>query len=152
MLVMGNGPSLEEMRVTCRKFARAALSSRDIPAKTLRDIEQSKVCFNCVRVRFGYLFGARWIRCFMCDQCFCDACVNKITLPSPSPLKTIRLKSYVGESMLSVDQGSFEQSMRHSPALGKAGKLVKVCRNCSDLVKHVVSGTPNSSRCSSPLI
>lgn len=61
-------------------LTKAELEALPVEAKVRHDVEARKVCFLCLKTRFG-IFGPWGQRCTLCKRTVCTKCCSKMNIP-----------------------------------------------------------------------
>ncbi|KAJ8960903.1 hypothetical protein NQ318_020202 [Aromia moschata] len=61
-------------------LTKAELEALPVEGKVRHDVEARKVCFLCLKTRFG-IFGPWGTRCTLCKRTVCSKCCSKMNIP-----------------------------------------------------------------------
>ncbi|KAF5275580.1 hypothetical protein FQA39_LY06692 [Lamprigera yunnana] len=120
--------TLEEIVHIRSVLTKAELEALPIECRVRSDVENRKVCFLCLKTRFG-IFGPWGQRCIICKRTVCSRCYSKMNIPmehftgvpvallSPSLLNTPDEdnQSDSGSSRITPDDNE-EDSKQSSPS------------------------------------
>lgn len=106
----GDSLSLEEIGHIRRAHVKAYIESLPEEGPVKKDLQKSKICFQCLKTKFGLFSRAR--RCEVCRQSVCGRCCSRV---SATPLLT----------------------PGHAPSPAP-GKLVLICHDCKEMVLQII--------------
>jgi len=146
--------SLEEVGHIRSVHAKADIEALPDEGSTKKNVLQGKICFQCVKTRFG-LF-CRSIKCPLCCQAICSKCVAKvsatpsISLPMAdtcemkhsSPILRKRSLTDASSLPLADDQYRFTRSgslkgVGWSKSMNQ-GSILTVCLDCKEMVVNII--------------
>ena len=93
-----------------RAHVKAYIESLPEECSVKEDIQKSKICFQCLKTKFGLFSRAR--QCEVCRQSVCGRCCSRV---SATPLLT----------------------PGHAPSPAP-GKLVLICHDCKEMVLQII--------------
>nr|CAD7264477.1 unnamed protein product [Timema shepardi] len=73
--------TLEEIVHIRSVLTKAELESLPVEGHVKEDVEKKKVCFLCLKTRFG-LFGPKGQECKLCKRTVCTKCSSKMRIPT----------------------------------------------------------------------
>lgn len=73
--------TLEEIVHIRSVLTKAELESLPVEGRVKEDAERGKVCFLCMKTRFGF-FGPRGQQCRLCNRVVCSKCHSKMRIPT----------------------------------------------------------------------
>merc|ERR1712096_146511 len=111
-----------------------------------RDVIEGKVCFQCVKTKFGLFCKSR--KCPLCTQAVCSKCVakisatpfllmpvkNKVVSASGTPLP--RQRGTTTTSSLHHSTGSLKRSSGSMSS--NQGSVLSVCLDCREMVVQII--------------
>lgn len=74
--------TLEEVQHIRSVLTRAELESLSVTRSLKEDLEKGRICFTCLKTRFGSFFGPFSITCKLCQRCICSKCATLMSVPS----------------------------------------------------------------------
>lgn len=74
--------TLEEVQHIRSVLTRAELESLSVTRSLKEDLEKGRICFTCLKTRFGSFFGPFSITCKLCQRCICSKCATVMSVPS----------------------------------------------------------------------
>ena len=73
--------TLEEIQHIRSVLTKAELESLSVTRAIKEDLENSRICFTCLKTRFSF-FGPWKVDCKLCDRSICEKCVTKMHIPT----------------------------------------------------------------------
>ncbi|CAG9854857.1 unnamed protein product [Phyllotreta striolata] len=118
-------------------LTKAELDALPVEGKVRHDVEARKVCFLCLKTRFG-IFGPWGQRCTLCKRTVCTKCSSRMNIPM--------------EHFSSVPVVLLSPSILSTPDEGSKESLAKSLVNkLSDTSPNSKESSPNCSRPGSSL-
>jgi len=147
--------SLEEVGHIRSVHARAEIESLPDDCTTKRDVIEGKICFQCVKTKFGLFCKSR--KCPLCTQAVCSKCVakisatpfllmpvkNKVVSASGTPLPRQRSTTTTLPRQWSTTGTSLHHSTgslkRSSGSMSSnQGSVLSVCLDCREMVVQII--------------
>ncbi|XP_054153742.1 protein spire-like [Oppia nitens] len=160
--------SLQEVRHIRSVLTRAEVETLAVTRSLRDDLESGRICFTCLKTRFSLFGFSSQRMCRICDRAVCDRCAVRMHIPvsqfekvpiymlspTPSPPSETNSKHFPqndrNDRKPQMDRKPESKSRlyraltRESDAVvvdsgdRKSGPLVRVCRDCKRLVRHLV--------------
>ena len=92
-----------------RAHVKAYIESLPDEGPVKKDLQKSKICFQCLKTKFGLFSRPRW--CEVCRQSVCGRCCSRVSAtplltpghaPSPAPGKLVLICHYWKEMVLQI--------------------------------------------------
>jgi len=137
--------SLEEVGHIRSVHARADIESLPEDGTTKRDVLEGKICFQCVKTKFGLFIRSK--KCPLCSQAVCSKCVAKISatpsllLPLSSTVATSStLPRHRSSTTSATSIYSRTGSLRRSSVsmASDKGSILSVCLDCREMVVDII--------------
>ena len=149
--------TLQEVQHIRSVLTKAELETLAVTKELREDLQSQRICFTCLKTRFSF-FGARPNTCKVCERAICDRCATRMHIPSetfdkvpiymlsptPSPPDPPQLR-WERETRPQMDtrRSVMAKLLRKDVVLVDAGlkkkcPLVRVCRDCKRLVRHLI--------------
>lgn len=74
--------TLEEVQHIRSVLTRAELESLSVTRALKEDLEKGRICFTCLKTRFGSFFGPFATTCKLCQRSICSKCTTIMSVPS----------------------------------------------------------------------
>lgn len=154
--------TLHEVQHIRSVLTRAEIESLAVTKQLRNDLENGKICFTCLKTRFSFFGQMFAINCKLCLRSVCDRCATKMHIPcenfekvpiymlsptpsppdhplppsewpiDPKPQMNVSKKKW---RLMSKDSVVVDSGCR------KSGPLVRVCRDCKILVRHLIGNS-----------
>eukprot|EP00092_Neocalanus_flemingeri_P096155 GFUD01122375.1.p1 GENE.GFUD01122375.1~~GFUD01122375.1.p1 ORF type:complete len:383 (+),score=135.88 GFUD01122375.1:77-1225(+) len=144
--------SLEEVGHIRSVHARADIESLPYDGTTKRDVLEGKICFQCMKTKFGLFCRSK--KCPLCSQSVCSRCVAKISATPfqllPGTSLTSQGKQVVSSSFTlprqrsasttTSSRNSSTGSLRRSSGSmsSNQGSVLSVCLDCREMVVQII--------------
>lgn len=92
--------TLEEIVHIRSVLTKAELESLPVEGRVKEDVEKRRVCFLCLKTRFGIL-GPWGQRCRLCERTVCVKCYSKVNCNSIANIRLNKKISYL-ESLVII--------------------------------------------------
>lgn len=133
--------TLEEIVHIRTVLTKAELEALPVEGRVKSDAENGKVCFSCLKTRFGIL-GPWGNRCTICKRTVCSKCYSKMNIPmerfnvpvvllSPSIMATPDDEQGFPISKFAQSETSASSSNQSSPVSSKSADAVRKFRSRS---------------------
>ncbi|KAG7207868.1 hypothetical protein KM043_009465 [Ampulex compressa] len=143
--------TLEEIVHIRSVLTKAELESLPVEGRVKEDVEKRRVCFLCLKTRFG-LLGPWGQRCRLCKRTVCVKCYSKMRIPTEHfahvPVVLLSPGLLLSPSTSEPDTGSKNSWLRGNGAVGSAPASPASRRKDSSLR----SGTPASTPTTTPVL
>ena len=111
---------------------KADMESLPDDGSTKKDILKGRICFQCLKTKFGLFSRSR--RCEMCQQLVCGKCFNKVSV-------TPFITSGSDVSRTSSSSPSLNQNnpLRSGVKVSKKpGSIVTICHDCKEMMFDII--------------
>ena len=139
--------TLEEIVHIRSVLTKAELESLPVEGRVKEDVEKRRVCFLCLKTRFG-LLGPWGQRCRLCERTVCGKCYSKMRIPTEhfSHVPVVLLSPGLLLSPSSSEPDTSKSSwLRGNGAAGSAPASPASRRKDSSLKSATPSSTPTTT-------
>ncbi|XP_043273153.1 protein spire isoform X2 [Venturia canescens] len=140
--------TLEEIVHIRSVLTKAELESLPVEGRVKEDVEKRRVCFLCLKTRFG-LLGPWGQRCRLCERTVCVKCYSKMRIPTEHfahvPVVLLSPGLLMSPSNSEPESGSRSPWPRPGGAVGSAPASPAPRRRDPALSNATPASTPNST-------
>lgn len=151
--------TLAEVQHIRSVLTKAELETLAVTQELRADLLERRICFTCLKTRFSF-FGARPNTCKVCERAICDRCASRMHIPAqtfdkvpiymlsptpspPDPPDRPWPAPAPPRPQMEARQSLLPRALRKDVVLVDAGMrktcpLVRVCRDCKRLVRHLI--------------
>ncbi|XP_015591772.1 protein spire isoform X2 [Cephus cinctus] len=137
--------TLEEIVHIRSVLTKAELESLPVEGRVKEDVEKRRVCFLCLKTRFG-LLGPWGQRCRLCERTVCVKCYSKMRIPtehfSHVPVVLLSPGLLLSPSSSEPDSGTRSPWLRPAGGVGSAPASPAARRRNSAMRTSTPSSTP----------
>ena len=143
--------SLDEVIHIRSVLTKAELESLPLDGNLKDDVRQGKICFLCMKTRFGFFTWG--VRCQLCQQQVCQKCSKKMNIPldhfssvHPSSSSSAEMEAVAASSSagpVSLPANIVQEKARRDDL---QGPLLQVCTDCRQMVLEVIRAKTTARR------